>query len=181
MSELEPGEIDLIPQLLSGRYRLERRMMLKVQTLRGGVLYPRGQVLNDAVIGRGAQGRILDLTVTADNAIVGQYRADAVIAATPTGSTAYSLAAGGPIIEPAARNIIITPVCAHALYARSFVLAPGRRVTLSAESESVLTLDGREGIALAPMETVVITRSPYTTDLIRIRERNVFDVIRSKL
>lgn len=181
MCELEPSEIASIRSILNGKYHLERRMMFKIQTLRNGVIYPRGHVLNDAVLGRGQFGRILDLTVMADNAIVGEYRADGVIAATPTGSTAYSLAAGGPVIEPAARNIIITPVCAHALYARSFVLAPSRRVTISAAAEAVLSLDGRDGIQLLPDETVIVTRSPYTTDLVRIKERSVFDVIRSKL
>lgn len=181
MSELEPDESDRIREVISGHYHLEHRMMLKVQTVRDGVIYPRGHVLNDAVIGRNQSGRILDLTVGADGAVIGRYRADGIIAATPTGSTAYSLAAGGPVIEPAARNIVLTPICAHAMAARSFVLAPGRRVTLSAESESVLTLDGRDGIPLKEEETVVVTRSPYTTDLVRIKDRNVFDVIRSKL
>ena len=181
MAELEPDELERLPEVLAGRYTLERRMMLRVQVVRGGVTYSRGHVLNDAVVSRGTVGRILDVGVLADGVQVGQYRADGVIAATPTGSTAYSLAAGGPVIEPAARNIIITPVCAHALYARSFVLAPGRRVTISAESEAVLTLDGRDGLVVAPGETVAVTRSPYTTDLIRIKNRSVFDVLHAKL
>ncbi len=181
MCELEPSELSDIRTVLSGRYALERRMMLRVQTVHGGVVSPRGHVLNDAVLGRGHTGRILDLTVTADGVEVGEYRADACIAATPTGSTAYSLAAGGPVIEPAARNIIITPVCAHALYARSFVLAPSRRVTFSAGADAVLTLDGREPILLPQGDFVAISRSPYTTDLVRIRDRSVFDVLRSKL
>ncbi|MCI6908906.1 MAG: NAD(+)/NADH kinase [Clostridiales bacterium] len=181
MSELEPDELPLLQTVLTGRYTLERRMMLRVQTVRGGVTYPRGHVLNDAVLSRGTVGRILDLSVAADGATVGSYRADGVIAATPTGSTAYSLAAGGPIIEPAARNIIITPVCAHALYARSFVLAPTRRVTITAASDAVLTLDGRDGVVVTPGEAVVVTRSPYTTDLIRVKNRSVFDVLHTKL
>ena len=181
MSELEPDELARISDVLTGRYTLERRMMLRVQVIRGGVTYSRGHVLNDAVVSRGTVGRILDMEVRADGVPVGQYRADGVIAATPTGSTAYSLSAGGPVIEPAARNIIITPVCAHALYARSFVLAPGRRVSISVGSDAVLTLDGRDGIVLTPGETAVITRSPYTTDLIRIKDRSVFDVLHAKL
>ncbi|MEA4823665.1 MAG: NAD(+)/NADH kinase [Clostridiaceae bacterium] len=181
MSELEPDELAMLRTVLAGRYTLERRMMLRVQTIRGGVTYPRGHVLNDAVVARGTVARILDLTVAADGAEVGAYRADGVIAATPTGSTAYSLAAGGPIIEPAARNIIITPVCAHALYARSFVLAPARRVSITAASDAVLTLDGRDGVMISPGETVVVTRSPYTTDLVRIKNRSVFDVLHTKL
>ena len=170
-----------IGDVLTGHYTLERRMMLRVQVIRNGVIYPRGHVLNDAVVSRGTVGRILEVSVSADGTEVGRYRADGVIAATPTGSTAYSLAAGGPVIEPAARNIIITPVCAHALYARSFVLAPGRRVTISAESEAVLTLDGRDGLVVTPGEIVAVTRSPYTTDLIRIKNRSVFDVLHAKL
>ena len=181
MAELEPDELARIGDVLTGHYALERRMMLRVQVIRNGVIYPRGHVLNDAVVSRGTVGRILEVSVSADGTEVGRYRADGVIAATPTGSTAYSLAAGGPVIEPAARNIIITPVCAHALYARSFVLAPGRRVTISAESEAVLTLDGRDGLVVAPGETVAVTRSPYTTDLIRIKNRSVFDVLHAKL
>ena len=156
-------------------------MMLRVQVLRNGIAYPRGHVLNDAVVSRGTVGRILDVSVSVDDAEVGRYRADGVIFATPTGSTAYSLSAGGPVIEPAARNIIITPVCAHALYARSFVLAPSRRVTVTTQTDAVLTLDGRDGLVVPPAETVVVTRSPYTTDLVRIKDRNVFDVLHSKL
>ncbi len=181
MSELEPDELSMLSGVLEGHYTLERRMMLRAQVIRGGVCYPRGHVLNDAVVGRGITGRILELTVCSDGKEVGSFRADGVITATPTGSTAYSLAAGGPVIEPAARNIIITPVCAHALYTRSFVLAPSRRVTITTRSEAILTLDGRDGIVIAPGDTVVLTRSPFVTELVRIKDKSVYDVLRSKL
>ncbi|MBE6931010.1 MAG: NAD(+)/NADH kinase [Ruminococcaceae bacterium] len=181
MSELEPTELTQIPPIMQGRYRIDRRMMLEASIVCPGSNVSLGHVLNDVVINRSHSGRILDLDVYADDEHVLHLHADGVIVATPTGSTAYSLSAGGPIIEPAAEAIVITPICAHGLYAKSLVFSHKRRILLCVRHEAQLSLDGQELIALPQGDTIAVTRSPYVTSLARIYNKSVFDVIRNKL
>jgi len=181
MSELEPTELDQIPAIVQGRYRRDSRMMLKACAACPSGDVTLGHVLNDVVINRSHSGRMLDLEVYADDEHVLSVHADGVIVATPTGSTAYSLAAGGPIIEPAAENIIITPVCAHGLYAKSLVFSPRRQVRICVHQDAQLSLDGQDIVALSQGNAITVTRSPYVTDLARIYNKSVFDVIRNKL
>ena len=183
----ETTTAELFPALervLGGEYEIERRSLLEAALVRGGERLSTFQVLNDVVINKGALARIIDLETWVDDQYLCTYKADGLIVATPTGSTAYSLAAGGPIIEPTVGVVVLTPICPHTLTNRPIVL-PDRayiRVILhTAEEDVILTLDGQEGQPLQGGDTVGIKRSGITVSLIKSPNRAFFDVIRSKL
>ncbi len=185
MCELAPNEIHLLSCIVDGQFRLDKRMMIEARVMRNGECVYSGNALNDVVINRGAGCKILDFDIMADSQFITKLRSDGVIVATPTGSTAYSMAAGGPIVEPGEYNMTITPICAHGLYAKSFVLAPHRTVTINvnvaASHVALISIDGRSGFELMHGDTVKIANSLYTTDLISIKGKSVYDVIRNKL
>lgn len=173
-----------IAQVLQGEYEIEQRSLLAVTLLRNGDRAESFQVLNDAVINKGALARIIDLEAWVDNHYLCTYKADGLIVATPTGSTAYSLAAGGPIIAPAVGVVVLSPICPHMLTNRPIVLpdtANIRVVLRTAEEDVILTLDGQEGHPLKQGDTVSIKRSEGTVALIKPQNRTFFDVLRSKL
>lgn len=176
-----------IDDLLAGRYVRNSRLMLRasVASAAGTVDEARVRhVLNDAVVNKTSLARIVRLEVTVDDDFVSRYRADGLIAATPTGSTAYSLAAGGPIVNPEVDAIVVSPICPHSLADRPLLLPADAviRVRLMSEDQDiVLTLDGQEGIDIHPGELVVIERSPYRFELLLTGERSYFDVLRTKL
>lgn len=176
-----------IEDLLAGRYVRNSRLMLRasVATADGDVDRRRVRdVLNDAVVNKTSLARIVRLEVTVDGEFVSRYRADGLIAATPTGSTAYSLAAGGPIVNPEVDAIVVSPICPHSLADRPLLLPADvviRVRLLSEDQDIVLTLDGQEGIDIHPGEVVVIERSPYRFELLLTGERSYFEVLRAKL
>lgn len=135
MAELERSELPLLAPLAQGNFSIEERMMLDVQVVRGGKIISQDLALNDAVVFKGSMARVAEVEVWADQVQVSSIMGDGVIVATPTGSTAYSMSAGGPIVEPTSRSIIITPVCAHQLAARAMVLSPERTVSVSRPGE----------------------------------------------
>jgi len=170
--------------VLEGQSRLEKRHMLKVRLIRDGKSIHQLSVLNDAVITKTALARIIDLEILIDSQFVSSYRADGLIISTPTGSTAYSLAAGGPIILPQLEVICITPICPHTLTHRPLIVSNRSVIeaTLRSQSEEVfLTLDGQEGIYLKPEDKISASRSPRHVYLIRPTEKSFFDVLRQKL
>jgi len=185
MCEIDPDELHLLGQIVEGRFKLDRRMMIEARVMRDGECVYSGHALNDIVINRGSGTKILDMDIFADMQFITKFRADGVIVATPTGSTAYSMAAGGPIIDPGEHNMTITPICAHGLYAKSFVLAAHRvikiRVDMTKTHVALISVDGRAGFPLMPDDTVLIGHSLYTTELISIKGKSVYDVIRNKL
>lgn len=130
MAELEQGELSMLSRLAAGKYAIEERMMLDVVVRREGKTVYSELALNDAAVTKGAVARVVDLEVYGDKVLISSFSADGVLISTPTGSTAYSMSAGGPIVEPTAENIIVTPICPHALSARSFVLGRGRTVSV---------------------------------------------------
>ncbi len=176
-----------IDDLIAGRYERSSRMMLRasVETEDGAADPNRVRdVLNDAVVNKTALARIVRLQVTIDDAFVSRYRADGLIAATPTGSTAYSLAAGGPIVSPEVEAIVLSPISPHSLADRPLVLPGEARIRVRLLSEAldiVLTLDGQEGIAIHPGEVVAIERSPHRFELLLTGKRSYFEVLRTKL
>lgn len=177
-----------IDDLLSGRYTRSSRMMLRagVEDLEGNIDAERHahDVLNDAVVNKTLLARIVRLQVTVDGDFVSRYRADGLIAATPTGSTAYSLAAGGPIVMPQVDAIVVSPISPHSLADRPLVLPPDANIRvrlLSDDQDIVLTLDGQEGLAVHPGEVVVVKRSPHRFELLQTGARSHFDVLRTKL
>ncbi len=185
MAELERGELSLLAYLARGQYATEERMMLDVCVLRGERLISQELALNDAVISKGSMARVAEMEVLADQTQVTAVTGDGIIVATPTGSTAYSMAAGGPIVEPTSKCMIITPVCAHQLAARTMVLSPERTITVRLQRGSrkhlYLSVDGGKALRLSGGDRVEIRRAQHTTKLILLANRNFYQVINQKL
>lgn len=185
LTELERNELHLLSRVAQGSFSLEHRMLLEAVLLRDGQEMPLATALNDVVLTRGscAQAVMLDLLV--DGHLMSTLLADGLIAATPTGSTAYSLSAGGPVVEPDADCIVITPICPHALYAHSFVLSAGREIVLRPlhleERPAFITADGAKPVHLETGDTVRIRRSKLTADIARIKDRRFIDLVNDKL
>jgi NAD+ kinase len=180
LDELYP----LLEQVLAGKHRTSERMMLDAEILRDGQSAGRQCALNDAVGNKGAIARMLDFDVFVNGDAVGRYRADGIIVATPTGSTAYSLAAGGPIMDPDLDAFIITPICPHMLTNRPLVIPGSARVELdfaAADDPVYITLDGQIGFELKANDRVAITRSANRVALVRPPSKTYFEVLRSKL
>jgi NAD+ kinase len=183
----EINRAELYPSLvrvLAGQYALEERSLLRAELHRDGGEPQAYRVLNDAVIAKTALARIIELTLSVDGNLVGQFRADGLIISTPTGSTAYNLSAGGPILFPQLPVAVITPICAHTLSLRPLVVPDTSRVevTLRTEREEVyLTLDGQEGTELAHLDRVVIRRSDAPVHLVKVAGRTFYDSLRGKL
>lgn len=184
MSELEPSELDAIAAMCRGAYEMEERMMLRTTVRRAGKTVLDAHSLNDVTVNRAENNKLIELDIWSDAQFISKFRADGVIVATPTGSTAYSMSAGGPIIEPTLHNMTITPICAQGLYAKSFVLAPNRRVSLKiadGHRGALLTPDGQKGLRVSAGDEIVVSQSPYVTRLVRIKGKSVYEIIRDKL
>lgn len=185
MAELEHGELSLLTRLASGKFSIERRMMLDVCVRREGRVVFSDQALNDAVVTKGAVARVLELEVTGDRVTISSFTGDGVVAATPTGSTAYSMAAGGPIVEPTAANIIIAPICAHSLHAKPFVLDAGRsvgvRLAPGSKKTAYLSVDGGRAFRVVPGDWVECRRSRQTTQMVKLTGRSFYERINQKL
>ena len=185
MAELERGELALLATLAHGIPATEERMMLDVRVLRGGRVVNQDLALNDAVISKGSMARVAELEVMADQVRVTAVTGDGVIIATPTGSTAYSMSAGGPIVEPSSKCILVTPVCAHQLAARAMVLAPERVVTVQIprgnRKHLYLSVDGGKALRLTGGDRVEIRRSERCVRLIQLAHRSFYQVINQKL
>lgn len=183
MAELEPNELWRVADAAKGRFRRSRRMMLDVELIRGGEVVFRDSALNDAVIK--SPLNCVDVEVCADGVRISRITGDGVLVATPTGSTAYSMSAGGPIVEPEAENIIVTPICAHIVAARSFVLSPERRVTIAPERikgrEALLSVDGGEGIVLQSGDVIAVKRSEHRVILADMGVKSFYDTVFDKL
>jgi NAD+ kinase len=180
LEELYP----VLEQVLAGKHRTSDRMMLEAMISRGGAIGEAHIALNDAVVNKSAMARMLDFDVYVDQNHVGRYRADGLIVATPTGSTAYSLAAGGPIVHPALDALVITPICPHMLTNRPLVISGSAcvEVDFSAAEEPVyLTLDGQTGVQLRPNDRVAVTKSANKVKLVRPTDKSYFEILRSKL
>jgi NAD+ kinase len=165
-------------------YTTDSRSMLHSELWRDGKLYAQHEALNDVVVAKGAIARMGDFRVLLDNQLAAVFRADGVIVSTPTGSTAYSLAANGPILVPDVEALIITPVCPHLLTIRPMVVRGDAQLTLSIEGipdQTFLTVDGQEAIALKVGDELRCCRSQYDVKLVRLGVTGFFDVLRAKL
>ena len=175
MTELEPEELSLLDKIFSGDYTLESRTMLGVNIVsQKGVVKFRAEALNEAVIANGAAARIIDLELSRGDEVVNTYRADGLVVATPTGSTAYSLSAGGPIVDPQLECLCVTPICPHSLLARPLIFSDGAvlKVKNICVREKVLhlTVDGRLTFDMYYGDEAVITRSETRAVLMRLKE-----------
>ena len=175
----------ILEQVLRGDYDVDRRMKLDVRLSRGdGPPIVHGQVLNDVVISKGALARIADLEATLDGSLLTLYKADGIIVATPTGSTAYSLSADGPIVHPSLDVVVISPICPHTLTQRPVVVPPDRPIHVELKSDNgevFLTLDGQSGLAMRQGDRVSIRRSDDRVLLVKNPRLDYFSILREKL
>jgi len=174
----------VLEQVIAGKHTTSERMMLDAEIIRKGHASDRQRALNDAVATKAALARMLEFDVYVDRNHVGRYRADGIIVATPTGSTAYSLAAGGPIIDPQLDAFVITPICPHMLTNRPLVIPHSATIELDfgpAEEPVYITLDGQMGFQLEPKDRVIVTKSASRVTLVRPPQKTYFEVLRSKL
>jgi NAD+ kinase len=180
-----PELYDALEATLAGRAIIEPRTMLAAHTLRRGTPFARHIVLNDIVITKGALSRIIEMAVTVGDAPVTHVRADGLIIATPTGSTAYNLAAGGPIVHPAVDAMLLTPIAPHTLTNRPVVIAASSEVhvrpIMDGHDEVFVTFDGQLGFALSPDDVVSISRAAKPARIVKSASRTYFDVLREKL
>ena len=184
MAELESTELSQLTRLAAGDFTVDRRMMLDVTVRRDRDIIFHELCLNDAVITKGAVARIVHLSVKCDGVEAMECGGDGVIVATPTGSTAYSLSAGGPIVEPDAKNILITPICAHDMGSRCIVVSMHRRIsvelTKNARRNAFLSVDGGKALKLNMGDVIQIRCSDKEIKLIRLKNRSFYDVINAK-
>lgn len=173
-----------LESILAGNYRLDKRVMLAVELIRDGVPFTTNRVLNDVVINKSALARIIEIEAFFNRQFVNSFRADGLIVSTPTGSTAYNLSAGGPVIFPSMNAVVVTPICPFTLSNRPIVVPDTAEIelVLKTDHEDVaLTLDGQVGFPLKVEDRAVIRKSRTTFNLIQPSNRNYFDVLRDKL
>jgi NAD+ kinase len=184
MAELESSELEQLARLADNDFVIDHRMMLDVSVTREGETVYQDMCLNDAVITKGAIARIIHLGVQFDGIQAMEFGGDGLIVATPTGSTAYSLSAGGPIVEPEAHSILITPICAHDMMSRCMVASDRRTVTVeltqNARRNAFLSVDGGKALRLSMGDVTTIRKSEKQTKLIRLKERSFYDIVNLK-
>lgn len=185
LTEIENGEIyDHLEQFLAGDYVLEERLMLTARVFRGGEQLLEVTALNDAVVSKGPRARLVHLELSVGQTSVARYRADGVVVSTPTGSTAYSLSAGGPIAGPTVDVLLLTPICPHTMNSRAMVLAGHENVSITvveSPGEVGLSADGSDPFPLLKGDVVQVSRSPHVARLVRRHTYRFYDVLRKKL
>ena len=185
VAQLEPYEEERLDEIISGRYKTEERMMLKAELIPAQGEPSVYCALNDIVVSRGSFSRIVDFSIGRGEREICSYRADGLIFSTPTGSTAYSLSAGGPVVEPTMSCIVFTPVCSHSLFSRPVIFSAESVLSLSAgcddDSEVYLTVDGRRAKRLERGDTVKISKSDFPARLIVASEKTFYQVLGEKL
>ena len=183
VAELAPNELPMLERLFSGDYNVEKRQMLKV-TLKSKSGSKSFFALNDAVISRGSMTKIIDLDVWLKKSYICHYCADGLIVATPTGSSAYALSAGGPVIEPSMSCILMTPICSHSLFSRPVLFNPSSEILVNAASREdtdlTLTIDGETTIPITADDTVVITTAEIYAELIVLKDKTFYRVLSDK-
>ena len=185
MSELEPNELERLRDLKSWDFAVESRMMLDVSVLRGGKSVYNNIALNDAVISKGSIARVVRLNIFTEEGQLTKVGGDGIIASTPTGSTGYSMAAGGPIVEPTARNLLLTPICPHSTRSSSYVLSPEHVITVEAPDANrkfvYLSVDGGKAFSLKNNDQVRVSTSRYTTKLVRLSKKSFCEILDKKM
>lgn len=185
LAELKKEQTADFTRIAQGQYHIEERMMLDVKVVREGKEVFSATALNDAVATKGHLSKMVHMLLEIDGKYTGDYYSDGIIVSTPTGSTAYSLSAGGPIAEPKLNIMVITPVCAHSTNARPMVIADEQTVKVKVDiyhgEDAVLMCDGEKPFSLCHKDEIYITKSQYKTKLVRLCESNFFDILNKKL
>ena len=184
LAGLESSELELLSEIVKGNFKTEKRMMMTATIIDkcGEVLY-HSNCLNDAVVSRSGNIRIMKLSINCNDAPLMDYRADGVIVSTPTGSTAYSLSAGGPVIEPQIDSMLITPVCCHSFFSRSVVLRPDSILEIAHDNsgEAVLSCDGEEAVLIPDGAIVKIETSDKKAEFIKVKNDTFIDILNKKM
>lgn len=184
IAELEAGELELLRKIPAGKYTVESRSMIDVTVTNGKQQLFHETALNDAVITKGAIARVIQISICCDGVEATSFSGDGVILCTPTGSTAYSMSAGGPIIEPSARNLLITPICAHDMLAKSVVVGPRRiiavRVGKIGRHNAFLSVDGGRAYRLSLGDVITAKNSEKVTRLVRLKDTSFFEILNKK-
>ncbi|PKM47563.1 MAG: NAD(+) kinase [Firmicutes bacterium HGW-Firmicutes-8] len=185
LTEIElPDLTPALEKLISGQYEIEERMMIEATVLRNGAEISSFYALNDAVITKGAFARLIRLKTIVNDEYVDVYPADGLIVSTPTGSTAYSLSAGGPLVAPNLELMIVTPICPHTLYARPLVIDKESIVRvelLETQAEVMLTIDGQSGFQLVSYDEVIVRQAPFKAKFLKLNQRGFYEILREKL
>ncbi len=189
LAELSPDDKVGLEAVLNGEYYIEKRALLEVSTVKNGLESDETMVaINDVVLSHGTVSRLLETEVYCDGSSLGRYRSDGFIVATPTGSTAYSLSAGGPVLSPKLKGICLTPICPHSLTARPIIVPDDSHIEIKyispLSSSSHLTVDGSEADMLNCGDSVTIRRSSLSADFIRLnknRDISFYDILREKM
>lgn len=185
MAGVEKNELYLLDDLIGGNYTIDTRMMLDVFLVNEKGAVQIGSCLNDVVIARGEQIKLIKLRISSNEKYINEYYADGVIISTPTGSTAYSLSAGGPVIDPKIESIMLTPICTHSLFARSLIFEKDSVLTIdipeNEEDIICISCDGDNAIKLNAKDRIIVKKSEYSADFIRLKNESFIDVLNSKL
>ena len=185
MSELELNELDRLRDLKDWNFTVESRMMLDVSVVRGGRTMYNTIALNDAVISKGSIARVVRLNIFTEEGFLTRVGGDGVVLATPTGSTGYSMAAGGPIVEPTARILLITPICPHSTRSSCYVLSPEHRITVEAIDANrkfvYLSSDGGKAFSLKNGDQIRVSQSRHTTQLVRLSKKSFCEILDKKM
>jgi len=174
----------ILEEIFTNRHRVSERVMLEAEIIRGGAVIRRQIALNDAVLNKAALARIMDLELRVDGEYVTTYKADGLIVSSPTGSTAYSLAAGGPIVYPIVEAFVVTPICPHTLTNRPLVIPDSAKIEIDfkAEEDAVfLTLDGQVGVELVRGDHIVVKKATEKLYLVRPARKTYYEILRTKL
>ena len=180
---LEPDELNMLCKLKSGDYSTENRMMLKIvhRTSNERTEY---YSINDAIISRGSLSRLIDIDVSLDTDYICHYRSDGLILSTPTGSSAYSLAAGGPVVEPTMKCIVMTPICPHSLFGRSVIFSHHSELVVNAscddDTQVFLTIDGAKTVIVNKEDRITVTSSELGAEFIVLKEKSFYRVLNDK-
>ncbi len=183
-ADVEPDEIGSLLRLLNGSYSIENRILLDVEVIKNGNSQ-RYLAVNDAIVARGQLSKIIDIKLSLDGEEISKYRADGLLFSTPTGSTAYSLSAGGPILAPQMDCILMTPVCPHSLFSRSVLFSAASSLCVEAVIPSecccVLTIDGEKNVNILADDKVIIRKSELKLQLVSLHKRNFYKRLNEKL
>jgi NAD+ kinase len=184
LTEAEHHEVyPALEEILAGRYFIDERLMIKIEHLKDGLLHTEHLAVNEAVVGKGPFARMIEVEAYVDGLQVATYPSDGLIIATPTGSTAYSLSAGGPVVHPNLEVLVLTPICPHTLYARAVAVSAASKVrvfVVGQHEHTMLTVDGQEGAPLEPGDEITVTKANVSTKLVRRQGWSFYDVLRQK-
>lgn len=186
LTDIEKGEIDKsVESIFNNNYKIEERMMISSKIFKSGKLFAQDVAINDVVISRAGIPRILNLSTFIDDNFLDVFPGDGIIVSTPTGSTAYSLSAGGPIAEPTSKLIIVTPICPHIIYSKSFISGDERRIKICVsegfEHTAIVTIDGQKIYEITGGDYIEIEKTNSKVKMLKIHSKNFFTILRNKI